>query len=192
MSWSLRQSSWLRQRVLADDGAEYVGLLAHAQKPVGVLALTSAGGVMLWRHARGGTVSESWGQAPPRTRALAGHDPSQRLALVGAYGAQVWSLETREKLAASEPALGAIDVAAFAHDGALFTGGRDGCWRRWPAGPIDSLSASTSDCTVLAHDKPVRALAAHPRGEYLVSAGGDHALRVWDVPTGRLAASTDR
>ena len=192
MSWSLRQSSWLRQRVLADDGAEYVGLLAHAQKPVGVLALTSAGRMALWRHARGGAVSESWGQAPPRTRALAGHNPSQRLALVGAYGAQVWSLEAREKLAASERALGAMDVAAFAHDGALFVGGRDGCWRRWPAEAIGSLSVSAAGYAVLAHEKPIRALAAHPRGECLVSAGGDHALRVWEVPAARLATCTNR
>lgn len=181
MSWSLRQSSWLRRRVLVEDSAELVALWPYVQKPVGVLTLTSGGRITLWRHTRGGAESTSWGQAPLRARAMVGHDPSHRLALVGAFGLQVWSMKSREKDGEIGSELGAIDCAAFSHDGALFTGGRDGCWRRWPAEVVGRASLSNVDSVVPAHEKPIRALAAHPHGECLVSAGGDHVLRVWEI-----------
>ncbi len=185
MSWSLRQSSWLRNRVLGEGGGEYIGLFAWAAKPVGILAANSDGRLTLWRQQRGGASQEDWGAAPAKTRMLAGHHTSGRLALAGVYGLQQWDLLQRAPIAIHDGGgMGGLDVAVFtAVDASLFTGGRDGFWRWWVNGASDETGL-TPTWRVAAHTKPIRALAPHPRGECLVSAGGDHALRVWSWPSG--------
>jgi platelet-activating factor acetylhydrolase IB subunit alpha len=41
------------------------------------------------------------------------------------------------------------------------------------------------------HDGWVEALVFHPSGKYLLSAGDDHTIRIWDLKTGRCVRKID-
>lgn len=181
MSWSLRQSSWLRKRIFTEENAEWLALWPQPQKPIGILALASSGEVYHWWQRRGGAESRLWGQAPNRVRTMSGDVVRGRLALAGTFGLQLRSLETGETIADLLPNQVDLDCVTFSPDGALYAGGRDGRWWRWSAETLEYRVNPPADGVVRGHEKPIRALALHPQGHCLISAGGDHAMRVWDT-----------
>ena len=158
-----------------------MALWPQAQKPIGVLALANTGEVYHWWQRRGGAERRLWGQTPNRVRTMSGDVVSERLALAGTFGLQIRSLKTAETIADLLQNRVDLDCVTFSPDGALYAGGRDGCWRRWSAETLGHRVNPPADRVVHAHEKPIRALALHPDGHCLVSAGGDHALRVWET-----------
>ncbi len=180
INWSLQQSSWLRQRILSEGAEEWLALWPQTEKPVGVLSLSSDGRLVRWWHHRRGAQWRDWGALTGRARALAGHEGRAWLAIVGSFGVQIRSLESGAVLVEDSPAAAELECAAFAADGTLHMGGRDGSWRRWSADRIANAPGAPPARVIRAHEKPIRALAPHPRGECVVSAGGDHVLRVWE------------
>lgn len=158
-----------------------MALWPQAQKPIGILALASTGELNHWWQRRGGAESRLWGHAPNRVRAMSGDVVSERLALAGTFGLQIRSLETGEKITDLLQNQVDLDCVTFSSDGALYAGGRDGRWRHWSAETLEYRVNPPADRVVHAHEKPIRALALHPNGHCLISAGGDHVLRVWDT-----------
>lgn len=157
-----------------------MALWPQTEKPVGVLSLSSGGRLAHWWHHRRGAEWRDWQPLTGRARALAGHERRAWLAIVGSFGVQVRSMVDGAVLVEASTAAADLECAAFSADGALYLGGRDGSWQRWPAERIVNAQDDMADHAIRAHEKPIRALAPHPRDECVISAGGDHALRVWD------------
>jgi WD40 repeat protein len=96
--------------------------------------------------------------------------------------ATLWDASSGRKVAAFPGKSGPINALAFSPDDeVLFLGCGDGRVRGWHFGevsePLDHLAG---------HNAEVWALAYGPDGTTLLSAGDDHAIKLWDPHDGRL------
>ncbi len=108
-------------------------------------------------------------------------DGARALAPSGGGKAAVWDLATGRRLIELPAGEAAVQAAAWSRDGALLaTAAADGRVRLWHAGgePAADLAG---------HRGPARAVAFHPRGHLLASAGDDGVIRLSRLPGGEPA-----
>ena len=192
----LKDAGPLRAFALSPDGAWLAGSL-HVEVPETLRRYGKASDVpslYLWDARSGQRRGLLEGQAPPIT-ALAFSADSKTLAS-GSYtrsDAWLWDVATARPLLLIPNALEGCSIEALAfHPQGQFlavggidwmpTGGPDGAVALWDVAKRSLLARFGNGTT---------ALAIHPGGRRLATAGLTHSVQVWETPAGKLLAELE-
>jgi tRNA A-37 threonylcarbamoyl transferase component Bud32 len=172
--------------------------LTGFERPVAAVAVAPQGGRVAAAGADGRV--RLWDGEGRPLRTLDGHaggatglaffPDGRRLVSGGADGAaRVWDLAGgRPTLTIAVPG-GALTALALSRDGTrLATGGADGTVRVWDAAtgrPAFTRAGRAESATQGRHVGAVHALAFHPLGTQVASAGEDREVKLWDLATGK-------
>jgi hypothetical protein len=173
-------------------------VLSLVYSPDGRLVLTGArtGAAILWDAAEGRELYRFEGHIGV-VRGV-GFSPDARIALTGGDDGTVrlWDVRVGVELKRLADQLPKVKSVAFSPLGHVLLGGAGGQIRLWNPG-------SGAVVALRGHVGRVCALAFSPDGQYAVSCGGDEqttgkwvgregfALRLWDIPSGRLVRTFD-
>jgi WD40 repeat protein/DNA-binding SARP family transcriptional activator/energy-coupling factor transporter ATP-binding protein EcfA2 len=101
--------------------------------------------------------------------------------------AEIWDVESRERVGTLEGHEGAVTDAAFGPDGSsIATAGLDGTVRLWDAG------SGTQALVLRGHRTAVGQVAFSPDGSKVASVSGDGTARIWALDLDDLVAMAER
>lgn len=93
---------------------------------------------------------------------------------------RVWDLErgVEERILRGSSPMGRVFAVVFSPDGRLLAGGSDKAFMLWDS------ATGREVATLTGHTASIFGLAFSHDGRRIASAGGDHTVKIWDVPAG--------
>jgi RNA polymerase sigma factor (sigma-70 family) len=174
-------------------GSERISAVAFAPDGKTFAGAQLTGGVTLWETATGNVVARHKGDDSSHTWTLAFSPDGRRLAWAEGRRRVLLDVRADRKVDQDGGHGGDVCAVAFAPDGqVLATSGHDRVIRLWDVATGKPVRAWAG------HKVAVTSLAFSPDGRLLASGSGDpvqgrgmeaHALRLWDVATGKELAS---
>jgi WD40 repeat protein/serine/threonine protein kinase len=165
-----------------------VMMMSATFSPDGALIASAGydGVVRLWDAATGRPVRELKGHGNCVNRIAFGSDGRRLASASDDNTVRIWDADTGTSLLTLSGHRGGIYCVAIHPDGIrLATGGNDGQVKLWNANSARDRPPFPSPGGADA----AFGLAYNNRGDLLASAHGDHLVRLWEVPEGRLKAT---